>query len=140
MQPEMRKVLNVHKLKLCAVLSCFIVLCSVAKKSNIVTKDYIVNRYKTNKAAPVMTIDTYSDRNYKTEIPSFVCINDIFFFVENEDDRIKSISVSPKPNKKFNIEIMSVGRLPLKLNSLLVKTNDSIVIKAYLKEDNRLIH
>lgn len=103
--------------------------CSV-KKGNFYKKaEFEIIRKKSKDETTQIIISCY-DKVDKSDIPAGILINRVFFntFPYNK------IRTELFPGV-FDIEVFYKGKQSIKLNNLLVKSGDSIIIKSFMKED-----
>ncbi len=117
-------------------------MCSTIKEVNrepLSTK-YEIKRLKSKSGSSKIIVNSYSDDKYKDKITTVVTINNICFLNRHIGDSILPIKTKVIHSKKYEVGVFSVGFLSLKIKDLYVNKRDSIVINAYLKENNRPIY
>ncbi len=136
---KMRKEVNVIRYISLLFVLFTIPMCTTIKNVNKepLSTLYKIERLKSKSGFSKIIVNTYIDDKYKERIYSFVIVNDICLFPKYEKDSIFPIQIETISSKKYNIQVSSMGFLSLKIKDLYVKERDSIIVNAYLKEDNR---
>ncbi|CAL2107672.1 conserved hypothetical protein [Tenacibaculum sp. 190524A02b] len=98
---------------------------------------YTIKKYKSKFSS--INVEAYDDLNFK--LLPYAIVNDlvVFFTPNTKNDSILPIEIKPMANKKYNLKIYHIGMHPIKIKEFQVEKEDSIVIKAYLKEKSSLI-
>ncbi|MCD8443304.1 hypothetical protein [Tenacibaculum finnmarkense] len=123
------KVLNVNYL-IYFVTLLFLISCTTKKIFLIDKSEYKIEKFKNfNRKITIYAVDNYPP--YDTIIGPLIVINNLYFGENN--------SFIPG-SEKNNIEIDFIGKIPVQIKGLIVKENDSVVITAYLKDNNKPLH
>ncbi|APG65865.1 hypothetical protein LPB136_11030 [Tenacibaculum todarodis] len=131
------KALNVNKI-IVFFLITFIISC-VTKRPDIVNKTYKLRKYKSKSGFTKIVINAYDNETLEL-IPANVEINDLFFKIKYENNKFIPLEIITNPNSQLNIEVSSIMRHTVNINSFIIKKSDSIIINTYLKKDNRPLH
>ncbi len=131
MPKRVLKALSANSSAYIILISLFFSCSGTRNTSKQEKSQYKIEKIKTfDSLGSWITIKTY-DKRLKESIPAFVKINNIYF----SEKKIFEVGEG-----KHSIGVYFVQLLPLELKNLNVKKGDSIVIKAYLKEDNSPLH
>ncbi len=138
MQEVMRKAPNVTKIFL---VSIFIlqVACKAMRRPDVVDNTYTFKRYISKTGFSSINVKAY-DHEYKSDLNASVSINHIYHKIKFNKKKTTPLHVEVIPNKNFNVEVFLLSRHTVKVKEFFVKRGDSIVINAYLKEDNRPVY
>lgn len=132
----MLKDLNVIKYFL--VFSIFLIFtnCSVLKDEHYETETYEIIREKTRYFPKItqLKIIAYQYNNRNELIPAAVSINGITLYPKILNDSILNNFIQIKPDL-YNLRISLIQKETITIKKLLIKDGDSIVVKAYMKED-----
>ncbi len=137
MQRKMQKGKSVIKyLFICLI----IVSCKTANIQKVKSDIYVNKVYRSKSGYTGMNIKAY-DYEYKNELNAGVIVNEIYFDLSfNDKNELKPLYVKVLPNKKINIDVFFPSREVVKMRDFYLKKGDSMVIKAYLKEDNSSVY
>ncbi len=138
MQKAMPKAPNVIKTLLIVTFLMFMVSCKVTKRPDVVDDTYTFEKYTSKSGFSSINVKAY-DYEYKNDLSPSVTINSIYYDI-NLDKKKKTLSVRVSPNNKFDVEVFLLSRHTVKVKEFYIKRGDSIVINAYLKEDNRPVY
>ncbi len=111
-----------------------IIIGCVCKKNIIINEgEYKIEKYRTfDGLGAFINVKVYDKKGYNDSISRpIININNLFF----NKKKVFNVGFG-----KHNIAIDLFGKLGLKINSLKVQKGDSIVIKAYLKDDDRPLY
>ena len=126
MVDQMLKGKNVIKL----LIICLITSCSLNKiniKNSHVTNEYSLDRFKSNGGLTTQIIfKCYDFENKKTKIPAIIIINNVYL-----NSGLLNIGIG-----KHSLKALFIGKKSINISNLIVKRGDSIVIKAYMKDNN----
>ncbi len=139
---KMRKEVNVIRYISLLFVLFVISMCTTIKNVNKepLSTLYKIERLKSKSGFSKIIVKSYIDDEYKDiQVLSTVIINDIYLANTYTKDSIFT-EIKVRPSKKYRIKVFSPGLLTLKIKDLYIKERDSIVINAYLKEDNRPIY
>ncbi|SOS47710.1 hypothetical protein [Tenacibaculum dicentrarchi] len=145
MKTRKNKIEKILKLGLlCFSIYLLITSCASNKMSKSDKYELIKYKHKNGFSSSILInsfYDSESAKNNKYNPLSYININNVII-KENEiiNGNMKPYHISVDSDKKYEILIYGIGLQPLKIKGLYVKQGDSIVIKAYLKEDNRSLH
>ncbi len=136
---KMRKEVNVIRYISLLFVLFTISMCSTIKEVNrepLSTK-YEIKRLKSKSGFSKIIVKSYIDDEYKDiQVLSTVIVNDIYLASTSIKDSMFT-EIKVRPSKKYRIKVFSPGLLTLKIKDLYIKERDSIIVNAYLKEDNR---
>ncbi|WP_428742303.1 hypothetical protein [Tenacibaculum sp.] len=98
------------------------------------TNHFTIERLKSN-GNTSLTLEAY-DYNSKEKIGGYVEINNVYVNFKYLENHFLPIVLDVKAENSFNILFHFVGSKSLKINKLKVFEKDSIIIKAYLQNEN----
>ncbi|MGG8498161.1 hypothetical protein ACQY1Q_17305 [Tenacibaculum sp. TC6] len=113
--------------------------CKTTGNFDIVNDTYTLKKYKSKRGFSSITIKAY-DYEHKNDLNASVSINNIYYKIKFNGKNTIPLSIEAKPDNKFNVEVSLLSRYTVKIKEFYVKRGDSIVINAYLKEDNRPVY
>ncbi|WP_435254498.1 hypothetical protein [Tenacibaculum sp. A30] len=82
-----------------------------------------------------LTLQAY-DYNSKEKIGGFAEINNVYVNFKYENNDFSPIVLDVKPENEFDISFHFVGSKNNRINKVKVVKKDSIIIKAYLKNND----
>lgn len=138
---KMQKVLNVIKT---VIILAFLILyasCKVTKRVNIIEEGtYSLKRYTSKSGFSSINVKAY-DFEYKNDLNAGLTINNIYYDLNfNKEKEIVPLHIVASPKNKFNVRFFFPSRYSVNVKEFTLNPGDSIVIKAYLKEDNRPVY
>ena len=127
MVDQMLKGKNVIKLLIiCLITSCSLNKINIKKNSHV-TNEYRLDRFKSNDGLTTQIIfKCYDFENKKTKIPAIIIINNVYL-----NSGLLNIGIG-----KHSLKALFIGKKSINISNLIVKRGDSIVIKAYMKDNN----
>lgn len=126
-QKAMRKALNV--ISCCILFYC--ISCSSFKKKQIeIPKTYSIKKFKSKTLFTGVVIKAYDDINTEISFPVTSIINNVYL-----EGASFSLGLG-----KHKIKLIYPSKKDVLINNLKVKPRDSIVIKAYLIDDDSDIY
>jgi hypothetical protein len=122
----------------------FILSCASNKiqQQNFSNK-YKIHSFKSKSGLSTISIDNFHDTNSGQKdwkALAFININGVLLENKIINNKMDPYYTKVESGKKYDILVYSPGLLPLRMNNLKIKKGDSLVIKTYLKEDNRPLH
>ena len=123
------KALNVIKYLMLFLIFLIFTNCNVLKGDYYKTETYEIIREKRNFNNPKIIIKCY-DYNDNSNIPASILLNEVFL-----DNFPSNQIITELRSGKINLTIYFIGKETVKIKNLLVRDRDSIVVKAYMKED-----
>lgn len=107
------------------------------EKIGVLGKDYVVVKYEKKEKEYfgghlILNVFYIFDEEIVSLDYFIVTLNNIISVFDNDKKPIYRVM----PNKKYNIDVVSLGFKEVKIPNLLVRENDSIVVNVYLKERN----
>ncbi|MGG8498159.1 hypothetical protein ACQY1Q_17295 [Tenacibaculum sp. TC6] len=133
-----QKVLSANKILFLLFISNIIISCVAHKKHEINNDTYTFKKYKSSTGFSSIIINAYDYEN-KNKINAAARVNSIYFSSTIKKDK-QPLQVEITPNNSFKVEVFLPSRYTVKIKEFYVKRGDSIIINAYLKEDNRPVY
>ncbi|WP_386104248.1 hypothetical protein [Tenacibaculum geojense] len=122
------------------ILLSFLVSCKVTKRATVVNGTYTFERHESKSRFSSINVEAY-DYEYKNGLNAGVTVNDVYFDIKfDKEKKIIPLQIKASPNNKFNVRVLFPSRHSVKIDEFYFKRGDSIIIKAYLKEDNRPVY
>ncbi|WP_075341417.1 hypothetical protein [Tenacibaculum agarivorans] len=107
-----------------------------ATNKDLKTSDkYTFERFKSKSGFSSLIIKTY-DFEYENDLPGgIICVNKVYHDVLGKGNTMIPLEVKVKPNNNFNVGISYLAKKKIEIPTFFIKEGDSIVIKAYLKDE-----
>lgn len=129
----MPKELNV--IKYLIYFSFFLIFtnCDIQKNDYYKYETYEIVRKKSKRGFTQLNIVAYEYENKSVLIPAYAIINGVIKHLDILNSN--STNIIYLKSDKYNLEINFIGKETIYIKNLLIKNSDSIIIKAYMKED-----
>ena len=126
----MKNILKVLSVSLLLSFYC----CKTSKNVSVNDELFSIKRLKSNMST-TLTLEAY-DYNSKEKIGGFVEVNNVYVNFKYENNDFPPIVLDVKPENEFDISFHFVGSKSNTIKKVKVVKKDSIIIKAYLKNDD----